>query len=178
MPTFLALSGSFRRESYNTAILETLAERWAPQASMALHDYRELPHYSQDEDGNPALPAVARLRGAVKASDALVIATPEFNHGLPGSLKNALDWASRPRGSVCLKSKPVLTITSSMATTGGVRAHAQLNETLLATAARIVLRPQAVIGVVHQKVRDGRLVDEAALHFLDAALADLLEMIP
>lgn len=178
MPALLALSGSLRRQSYNTAILETLVERWAPKASMTLHHYHQLPAYSEDDDTDPALPEVARLRDAIKASDAVVIATPEYNHGLPGSLKNAIDWASRPRGRTCLKGKPVLTITSSMATTGGVRAHAQLNEALLSVAARLVLRPQAVIGVVHEKVQDGRLLNEAALGFLDAALDDLLDMIP
>lgn len=178
MPALLALSGSLRRHSYNTAVLETLVGRWAAKASMAVHHYHELPPYSEDDDKDPALPEVARLRNAIEATDAIVIATPEYNHGLPGSLKNAIDWASRPRGRTCLKGKPVLPITASMATTGGVRAHAQLNEALLSVAARLVLRPQAVIGVVHEKVRDGRLVDGAVLTFLDAALDDLLDMIP
>jgi chromate reductase len=103
--------------------------------------------------------------------------SPEYNHGMSGVLKNALDWASRPYGRSALKGKPVLTMTASPAFTGGVRAQQQMNETLVSIPARLVLRPQIVIGSVHDKVRDGRLVDEATLSFALAGVDDLLETI-
>jgi len=103
--------------------------------------------------------------------------SPEYNHGMSGVLKNALDWASRPYGRSVLKSKPVLTMTASPAFTGGVRAQQQMNETLASIPARPVLRPQIVIGGVHEKVRDGRLSDEAVLGFALAGVDDLIEEI-
>jgi chromate reductase len=84
---------------------------------------------------------------------------------MPGVLKNALDWASRPAFRSPLVGKPALIATASPAFTGGVRAQAQLRETLAATLSRVVPAPEIVIGSVHEKVRDGRLVDEAALRF-------------
>ena len=172
----LGLSGSLRRESYCTAILTTLRDRLYG-AALEVHRYDDLPYYNEDDDIPTPPPTVADLRARVSAADAVVIVTPEFNHGIPGVLKNALDWISRPHGAGQLTGKPVLTVTSSLAVTGGVRAHAQLNETLLCMYARMPLRPQVVIGAVHQKMREGRLVDAAALAFLDQAVADLRAMV-
>lgn len=89
-------------------------------------------------------------------------------------LKNALDWASRPYGQATLIGKPVLTISSSPAFTGGVRAQAQLNETLISIGANLLIRPQFVVGSVHEKVRDGRLVDGGTVDFLLAGISDLI----
>ena len=96
---------------------------------------------------------------------------------MSGILKNGLDWASRPFGRSVLRGKPVLTMTASPAFTCGVRAQQQMNETLASIPARPVLRPQIVIGGVDEKVRDGRLVDEATLRFALAGVDDLLEEI-
>ena len=115
------------------------------------------------------------LRSAIDTSDGVIMISPEYNHGMSGVLKNALDWASRPHGGSSLRGKPVLTMTASPAFTGGARAQQQMNETLLAIQARLVLRPQIVIGTVHEKVREGRLVDEAALRFVLAGVDDLVD---
>ncbi len=173
-PVLLAISGSLRRGSYSSAILTALAEAVSDRAEMRLHPLREVPLYDQDLDTGTPLPVVSGLRQAIGGAQGIVIASPEYNHGMSGVLKNALDWASRPFGQSTLTGKPVLTITSSPAFTGGVRAHAQLNETLASIAARVVLRPQAVIGAVHEKVVDGRFRDEASLEFLVAGVTDLL----
>jgi len=93
---------------------------------------------------------------------------------MSGVMKNALDWISRPYGQSKLTGKPVLTITSSPASTGGARAQAQLNETLIAIAAQLVLRPQAVIGAVHTKMTAGKFTDVKTLQFLEDGVADLL----
>ena len=87
----------------------------------------------------------------------MIMISPEYNHGMSGVLKNALDWASRPYGRSTLRRKPVLTMTASPAFTGGVRAQQQMNETLASIPTRLVFQPQIVIGGVHEKVRDGRL---------------------
>ena len=170
----LGISGSLRRDSYTTAVLRTLADALGPEVALALHPLNDLPLYNQDEDTETPPAAVAALRDAISAADGLVVATPEFNYGLPGVLKNALDWASRPYGAASLIGKPVLTMSASPAFTGGVRAQAQLNETLLATQSRLVVRPQTVIAAVHDKIVDGRLADPLTLQFALQAVGDLV----
>jgi chromate reductase, NAD(P)H dehydrogenase (quinone) len=97
-------------------------------------------------------------------SAGLIIVTPEYNHGMPGVLKNALDWASRPYGKSVLIDKPVLVMSVSPAFTGGVRAHAQVNETLLSIPARLVGGAQVVIGNVSEKISEG-LLDQSFLSY-------------
>lgn len=169
----LGLAGSLRTGSYSRAVLRGLQSELGPE--FAIRDLR-LPLYDEDEDGDAAAPAVQDFRRAVGDSDGVVIATPEYNHGIPGVLKNALDWASRPFGASVLLGKPVLVMSVSPAFTGGARAHAQANETLLAIPARLVGAPQVVIGGVGGKVRDGRLVDEASLRFALTAIDRLIDI--
>jgi len=173
-PRLLGLSGSLRQASYNTAILVAVAEAVSETASLEVFPLNDIPPYNQDDDTATPPASVAALRAAIGAADGLVIASPEYNAGMSGVLKNALDWASRPYAKSTMIGKPVLTLTSSPATTGGARAQAQLNETLTAVAAQIVLRPQTVIGAVHGKIVDGKLDDAATLGFLKAGVADLL----
>jgi len=173
-PRLLGISGSLRKASTNTAILKSLAETIADKAVLEIFPLNDIPLYDQDIDVEPYLPAVAAFRDAIAAADGVVISSPEYNYGMSGVLKNALDWASRPFGKSRLTGKPVLTITASPASTGGVRAQIQLNETLTAIAALVVLRPQSVIGSVFQKMTDGKFTDETSLKFLTAAIDDLL----
>jgi chromate reductase len=173
-PRLLGISGSLRKASTNTAILKALAEAITDKATLEIFPLNDIPLYDQDIDVEPSLPAVAAFRDAVGAADGVVVSSPEYNYGMSGVLKNALDWASRPYGKSRLTGKPVLTITASAASTGGVRAQTQLNETLTAIAALVVLRPQSVIGSVFQKMTDGKFTDETSLKFLSAAIDDLL----
>ncbi len=176
-PRLLAISGSLRAESYTTAVLRTLKETLAPAVEVIIHPLGDLPLYNQDLDTPEAPAAVAALRRAIGEADGVILATPEFNYGLPGVLKNALDWASRPYAQSTLTGKPALTLSASPAFTGGVRAQAQLNETLLAIGARLLARPQTVIGSVHEKIADGRLADRTTLTFVLAGVEDLLREI-
>ena len=173
-PRLLGLSGSLRKASFNTAILTTLSEAVADRATLEIFPLNPVPLYDGDEDTATPPDAVAALRAKIAGADGLVIASPEYNQGISGVLKNALDWASRPYGKSCLTGKVMLTMTASPASTGGARAQANLNETLLSVAAQIVLRPQAVIGAANQKVKDGRLIEAATLAFLQAGINDLL----
>lgn len=176
-PRLLGISGSLRRDSFSTAILRTLQKALMPATELALHPLNDVPLYNQDEDTQTPPDSVRALRQVIASSDGLILVSPEYNYGMPGVMKNALDWASRPYGASALIGKPVLTMTASPASTGGVRAQAQLSETLLATQSRLVVRPQTVIGLVHEKVADGQLVDQPSLHFALAAVDDLLREI-
>jgi chromate reductase len=169
------MAGSLRRSSHSACVLSGLRENRSAAADLAVCDL-QLPLYNEDEDGLAAPQAVRVFRETIAVSDGLVIVTPEYNHGIPGVLKNALDWASRPFGQSALIDKPVLVISVSSAFTGGARAQAQVNETLLAIGARIVGGPQVVIGNVAEKIRDGILIDEPCLRFAPTALDCLIAM--
>jgi len=175
--SLLGLSGSLRRASNSTAVLRGLQNALGRRAALDIFPLHGVPLYNEDDDAEHTPESVRALRSAIDVSDGVIMISPEYNHGVSGVLKNALDWASRPYGRSVLKGKPVLTMTASPAFTGGVRAQQQMNETLASIPARAVLRPQIVIGGVHEKVRDGRLVDEATLSFALAGVDDLIEEI-
>jgi chromate reductase len=168
------ISGSLRRNSHNTAILQTLQERLAADVELSLLPLAELPLYNPDLE-SPELPApVAAFKQALQAADGIVLCSPEYNAGTSGVLKNALDWASRPANASPLKGKHVLIISSSPAFTGGARAHAQLRETLASTLSRVVVHPPVVVAGVHEKIKEGRLVDESNVQFALGAIAALV----
>jgi chromate reductase, NAD(P)H dehydrogenase (quinone) len=161
----LGVSGSLRTEAFSTAILETLSEAVVPKAITTIADIGSLPHYNQDLDGASAPDVVVDFKTQVMNADGLVIVSSEFNHGVPGILKNAIDWASRPGFRSPLKGKPILIITSSVAFTGGVRAQYQLREAFASTLSRVTLTPEVVIGAVHEKIVAGALADRAAIDY-------------
>ena len=173
----LGIAGSIRQASYTKALLENLVPHLPDTVQLHLHSLADVPLYNEDSDGDTPPAAVAALRAAIAEADGLVIATPEYNYGLPGVLKNALDWASRPYGKAVLAGKPVVTMSASPAFTGGVRAQAQLHETLLATQSRLVVRFQTVVGEVHKKIVDGQLIDDATRGFALGAIEDLVKLI-
>jgi chromate reductase len=173
----LGLAGSLRRASNSTAVLRGLQDALAPKAALDIFSLHGLPLHNEDDGGEHAPEGVRALRSAIETSDGVIMVSPEYNHGMSGVFKNSLDWASRPYGRSVLRGKPVLMMTASPAFTGGVRAQQQMNETLASIPARPVLRPQIVIGGVHEKVHDGRLIDEATLRFALAGVDDLLEEI-
>ena len=173
----LGLSGSLRRQSAHTAILRTVAEGLPGHVRLTLHGLDSIPPYNEDGDGAHAPQAVIALRAAVAAADGVLIGSPEYNHGMSGVLKNALDWLSRPHGKSVLLGCPVLSFTASPAFTGGVRAHQQLNETLWAIQAMQVVYPQLVIGNVTSKIDQGQLRDESAQAFLLDGVVALIAQI-
>jgi chromate reductase, NAD(P)H dehydrogenase (quinone) len=173
----LGLSGSLRRASNSTAVLRSLKDAIEPDVALGIFPLNELPLYNEDDDNEQSPQSVRALRSAIDTSDGVIMISPEYNHGMSGVLKNALDWASRPHGRSALRDKPVLIMTASPAFTGGARAQQQMNETLLAIPARLVRRPQVVIAGVHEKVCNGRLSDAGTLRFALEAIEDLLDEI-
>ena len=153
----LAIAGSLRRGSYNRRLLDDAA-RLAPAGVLVevWEGLRDLPHFDQDAEGeSPA--AVARLRDALRGADALLVATPEYNSSLPGVLKNALDWASRPPGSSALRGLPVAVVSASTSRFGGVWAAQEVRKVLGASGARVV-DAQMALPQAHERFDEqGRL---------------------
>jgi chromate reductase len=169
----LGIAGSLREKSFNRALLDAAAMLLPPGATIARHDISGLPLYNADLDVEPALPVVAALKAAVRRADAVLIATPEYNFGIPGPLKNALDWASRPGFRSPFARKPVAIIGASGGAVGTARAQGQLKQVLLGLSAIPLPRAEFLAGNAPQKFdADGRLTDEPTRELLKAMLAD------
>jgi len=162
----LGISGSLREGSYSTAVLKALVEASTGEARYDFAEIGVIPHFNQDLLTDPWPKSAHRLRHQIAIADGIVISSPEYNHGMPGVLKNAMDWASRPHNQSPLRNKPVLIITSSPAFTGGVRAQAQIRETLVSALARPVNTPEIVVGLVASKMVNGKFQDAATLEFM------------
>jgi chromate reductase, NAD(P)H dehydrogenase (quinone) len=135
----LGISGSLRRESHNSALLRTAAERLPAGTELIPHErLAEIPPYDEDVEMQAVPEPVRELREAIRAADAILIATPEYNHSIPGQLKNALDWASRPAGKSALNGKPTAVIGASTGMFGAVWAQAELRKVLGAMGGRVV----------------------------------------
>jgi chromate reductase len=169
----LAISGSLRRDSHNTALLRAAAERVPAGVELELWDgLKAVPPYDEDDDGELAPASVTALRSAVAGADAVLFATPEYNHSVPGALKNALDWVSRPHATNPLRNKPVAVIGASTGIFGAVWAQAELRKVLGAVGARVVDRELAV-GQAAARIADGSVNDRELLAELDDVAGDL-----
>jgi chromate reductase, NAD(P)H dehydrogenase (quinone) len=134
----LALNGSLRRYSYNGKLLHAARQLLPPYASVAVWgELALLPPYNEDDDGDDPAETVRRLREAVTDTDALLVATPEYNATLPGALKNAIDWASRPYPDGALAGKPAAVVGSSTGLFGAVWAQAEVRKALRTAGARV-----------------------------------------
>jgi chromate reductase, NAD(P)H dehydrogenase (quinone) len=173
----IGMSGSLRRGSYSNAVLETLRETFAGRAELAIWDLAPIPPYNQDFEGEKRPPPVKALLAAIAAADGLVLCAPEFNHSIPGVLKNALDWASRPAFTSVMAYKPVAIMATSRGALGGARCLEHMRVALDSMLARVALAREVTITSAHEKTRDGRLVDEASLGFACGAVEALLREI-
>ena len=158
----LGISGSLRSDSHNTKLLHAVREMVeAEGAQFELYErLKDVPPYDEDDDRDPAPAAAAHLRETVAGADAILFSTPEYNSSLPGQLKNAVDWLSRPFPDNSLRNKPVAVIGASAGMFGAVWAQAELRKVLGATGARVT---EAEVPVGHADTRfdeDGRLSDE------------------
>ena len=172
----LGISGSLRRDSFNTALLRAAAERLPGGVEfVALERLAEIPAYDADlEESDPAPAAVTELREEMRAADAVLISTPEYNHSIPGGLKNALDWASRPAGESALMGTPAAVIGASTGMFGAVWAQAETRKVLGALGGRVLERefpfPRA-----QEAFADGELtLDPAQSETLEDILRELI----
>jgi chromate reductase len=157
----LGISGSLRRESYNTALLRHAGELFeAEGADFEIYaGLRDIPPYDQDDDVEDAPEAVARLRAAVAEADAVFLSTPEYNSSMPGALKNALDWVSRPLATNAMRNKPVAVVGASAGIFGAVWAQAEVRKVLGAMGARVADGEVIVGHAMDRFDGDGRLND-------------------
>jgi len=175
----LAISGSLRSGSNNSALLRALRDEAPEGIEVELwHGLAGIPAYDADEDGIPGPATVEEFRSLVREVDGVFFATPEYNSSLPGALKNALDWASRPLATNSFRNKPVAVISSSAGAFGGVWAAAELRKILGAMGARVT-EAELAVGHAHEKFDDeGHLVDEEVRQGLRDALDTLVAEIP
>jgi len=167
----LGLSGSLRRGSNTTALLNALRPLLPEGVNFQIMTLHAVPLYDGDLEDQGIPVGVVALKEAIEAADAVIVASPEYNFSIPGVLKNALDWTSRPPGQSSWRNKPVLPLTSSPGPWGGVRAQASLREGLSNLGARNVPSPHLAVAQVNQKLAaDGTVSDEALSKTLSAAL--------
>jgi chromate reductase len=170
----IGMSGSLRTGSYSNAVLETLRDRFAGRADLLLYDLAPIPAYNQDFEGEKRPAIVKQLLADIADSDGLVLCAPEFNHSIPGVLKNALDWASRPAFASVMAYKPVSIMATSRGPLGGARCLEHMRVALDSMLSRIALAREVIITATESKIRDGRLVDETSLGFACGAVEALI----
>jgi chromate reductase len=170
----LGFAGSLRQASYNRALLRAAVELAPPGMMLSVFDLAQVPLYNADVElaGDP--PAVAAFKQAIREADAVLMVTPEYNHGVPGVMKNAVDWASRPPRGAALDRKPVGIIGASPGMTGSARGQSQLRQAFEFTNSYCMPQPEILVFRAHEKFdAEGRLTDEPTAKYLRAYLEAL-----
>jgi chromate reductase len=158
--TILAIPGSLRKGSYNRAALKAAQELAPPGVRIEIADLKNIPPYNQDTERNPP-DAVRELKERIRAADAILFATPEYNYSVSGVLKNAIDWVSRPRGDNAWDEKPVAIMGASTGQLGTARAQYHLRQSLISVNMHPLNRPEVMIAVANTKFDEhGNLTDE------------------
>jgi chromate reductase, NAD(P)H dehydrogenase (quinone) len=167
----LGISGSLRRDSHNTSLLRAAAAAAGAEVEFELYDgLKQIPPYDEDDDVQPRPENVTRLDEAIANADAVLFSTPEYNSSIPGQLKNAIDWVSRPVATNVLRNKPVAVVGASTGAFGAVWAQAELRKVLAALGAR-VLDLELPVPHAHTRFEQGALTDAE----IRDALADSIE---
>jgi chromate reductase len=158
----IGIAGSLRRGSLNRSLLRAARELAPARLQVDIHDLADVPLYNQDVEDAGTPPPVAALRDEVRRADGLLIATPEYNHGVPGVLKNAVDWLSRPPRQSALNAKPLALIGASPGMTGTARGQTQLRQAFEFTNSYAMLQPEVLVGRANEKFdAAGTLTDDA-----------------
>ncbi|MDQ5895753.1 MAG: hypothetical protein QG596_2014 [Actinomycetota bacterium] len=173
----LAISGSLRKEALSTRLINAAADLAPDGVEISrLDGLEEIPGFNQDRESE-VLEVVEELRRQIESADALLIITPEYNASMPGQLKNAIDWASRPHGESALAGKPAAILSSSPMPFGAIWANQQVRKAFTITGTPTVER-EVAIGKVDEKIDDSdRLTDDVARADLSALLAELNELV-
>jgi chromate reductase len=163
----LGVAGSLRAASYNAALLRA-AQALAPDGmTIEVFDLHPVPLYDADLEAQGDPQGVAAFKAAIRAADGVLFATPEYNHGVPGVMKNAIDWASRPPRGAALDAKPVGIIGASPGATGSARGQSQLRQAFEFTNSYCMPQPEILVFRAHEKIdADGNLTDQPTRDFL------------
>jgi len=168
----LAFAGSLREKSFNKALLRAATEVSPEGMQLELFDVGEIPLYNADVEAAGDPESVRVFKDAIAAADGLLISTPEYNHGVSGVTKNAIDWASRPARKSVLNRKPVGVMGASVGMTGAARGQSQLRQVFVFTNSYCMPQPEILVARAQEKFDDsGRLMDDRTREFL----ADYLE---
>jgi chromate reductase len=173
----LGIAGSLRTGSYNAALLRAVAGMTPDGMSFIIAGLADIPAYNYDIEkiGDP--PAVGVLKDAMANADAFLIVTPEYQHGIPGVLKNALDWAARPPKHSPMLGKAAAVMGATEGTTGTARAQEQVRQTLAFSEVYLVPGPEVLVGHVQEKIdRNGVFSDESATPFIRELLNNLANL--
>jgi chromate reductase, NAD(P)H dehydrogenase (quinone) len=156
----LGISGSLRRDSYNSTLLRAAVDLLPPSVELEIFDgLKAVEPYDEDDDYGSGPAGARRLRDAIEAADAVLIATPEYNSSLPGQLKNGIDWASRPLGENALWGKPVAVVGASTGMFGAIWSQAEVRKALGKSGARVIEKDLPVANADHAFTDDGRLAE-------------------
>lgn len=171
----LGIAGSLREKSYNKLLLQAAARLLPASAELEIFDLNEIPLYDQDVEASGLPECVKALKRKIEDADALLIATPEYNHSFPGVLKNAIDWTSRPYGNNSFDGKPTAVISASPGAFGGIAGQDHLKQVLLAVNTRLVTQPAVIVSSAHEKIdQHGNLLDPNTKQFMLQLLVNLV----
>ena len=171
----LGIAGSLRKSSYNRGALRAAAGVLPEGATLEVFELDGLPGFNEEQEKSPPA-AVVELKRRIRAADAILISTPEYNYSEPGVLKNAIDWASRPPRGAVLAHKPAAILGASPGVTGTARAQAQLRQAFVFTDTPVLPQPGILVYRAHEKFdADGRLTDERTREFVGRLLVALAD---
>jgi chromate reductase len=174
----VAFAGSLRRASYNRALLHAATELAPSALHIIVLELDDIPLYNEDVEAAGAPASVVRLRDAIRKAEGLLIATPEYNYGVPGVLKNTIDWLSRPPRDSALNGKVAAVMGASQGTTGTARGQLHLRQAFVFTNTYALLQPEVLVGQAHEKFgADGRLVHQATRDVLATFLLRFTDLI-
>lgn len=174
----LGISGSLRKNAYNTLLLEAAAETLPKGITLEICGISDICLYNEDLDSAKKPEAVVRFLNKIHDADGLLFATPEYNHSIPGGLKNAIDWASRPAFESVLKAKPCGIISAAKSPIGGARAQADLKNILDSTLSPVYPSVEYLLGLAHEKFdMHGKLIDETASRRLQRYMTGFIDWI-
>jgi chromate reductase len=173
--TILGIAGSLRKQSYNRAALRAAQQLVPDGTELKIFEIGGIPLFNQDDEANPPA-AVTGFKAAIRAADAILIVTPEYNYSVPGVLKNAIDWASRPYGDSAWAGKAVAVMGASMGTLGTARSQYHLRQMFVFLDMHPLNQPEVMIAAAHDKFdAQGNLVDTATKELIRKQLARLVE---
>ena len=174
----VGFAGSLRRGSYNRALLRAATELAPSTLHVVIQELDSIPLYNGDIEAAGTPQSVVQLRDAIRKADGLLISTPEYNYGVPGVLKNAIDWLSRPPRDSALNGKVAAVMGASQGTTGTARGQLQLRQAFVFTNTYALLQPEVLVGLAQEKFgADGRLVHEATRDVLATFLQRFTDLI-